>query len=49
VTGGDVLIEALAWGAAAVRLPGSRMPGPDDVDRSSVRVHASVDLTRALS
>jgi 1-phosphofructokinase len=48
VTGGDALIEALSWGAAAVRLPGSRMPGPGDVDRASVRVHASVDLTRAL-
>lgn len=46
--GGDALVEALAWGAAAVRMPGSRMPGPDDVDRGSVRVHASVDLTRAL-
>jgi 1-phosphofructokinase len=48
VTGGNALIEALAWGAAAVRLPGSRMPGPGDVDRASVRVHASVDLSRAL-
>ena len=49
VTGGDALVEALSWGAAAVRLPGSRMPGPDDVDRTSVRVHASVDQTRPLS
>jgi 1-phosphofructokinase len=48
VTGGDALVEALSWGAAAVRLPGSRMPGPGDVDRASVRVNASVDLTRAL-
>ncbi len=48
VTGGDALIEALSWGAAAVRLPGSRMPGPGDVDRASVRLHTSVDLTRAL-
>jgi 1-phosphofructokinase len=48
VTGGNALIEALSWGAAAVRLPGSRMPGPGDVDRASVRVHASVDLSRAL-
>lgn len=48
VTGGNALIEALSWGAAAVRLPGSRMPGPSDVDRASVRVHASVDLSRAL-
>jgi 1-phosphofructokinase len=48
VTGGDALIEALSWGAAAVRFPGSRMPGPGDIDRASVRIHASVDLTRAL-
>jgi 1-phosphofructokinase len=40
VTGADPLVEALSWGAAAVRFPGSRMPGPADVDRSSVRVHA---------
>jgi 1-phosphofructokinase len=48
VTGSDPLIEALSWGAAAVRLPGSRMPGPADVDRASVRVHASVDHSHAL-
>ena len=30
--------EALAWGAAAVRLPGSRMPGPADIDRSVVHI-----------
>lgn len=49
VTGRDALVEALSWGAAAVRLPGSRMPGPSDVDRDSVRVHASVDFSRALA
>ena len=48
VTGRDALVEALSWGAAAVRLPGSRMPAPGDVDRDSVRAHASVDLSRAL-
>jgi 1-phosphofructokinase len=48
-TGGDVLTEALAWGAAAVRLPGSRMPGPADVDRDGVHVHAEPDLSRPLS
>ncbi len=48
VAGGDALVEALSWGAAAVRFPGSRMPGPGDVDRGSVRLHTSVDLTRAL-
>jgi 1-phosphofructokinase len=40
VTGRDPMVEALSWGAAAVRFPGSRMPGPSDVDRSGVRVHA---------
>jgi 1-phosphofructokinase len=49
VAGADAFIEALSWGAAAVQLPGSRMPGPGDVDRTSVRVHASVDHTRVLS
>jgi 1-phosphofructokinase len=48
VTGRDVLVEALSWGAAAVRLPGSRMPGPGDVDRDSVLVHASIDLSEKL-
>jgi 1-phosphofructokinase len=43
--GGPALAEALAWGAAAVSLPGSRMPGPDDLQRHRVRVQAMpVDL-----
>lgn len=46
--GGDALAEALAWGAAAVRLPGSRMPGTSDVDRASVRVPPTPDRTRRL-
>ncbi|TLF47442.1 1-phosphofructokinase, partial [Nonomuraea sp. KC401] len=29
--GPGALAQALAWGAAAVRMPGSRMPGPADV------------------
>ncbi|MEU0571864.1 1-phosphofructokinase [Nonomuraea sp. NPDC005983] len=36
--GRDALLEALAWGAAAVRLPGSRMPGPADISRDAVRI-----------
>ncbi|OLF13536.1 1-phosphofructokinase [Actinophytocola xanthii] len=48
-SGEDALIEALSWGAAAVRLPGSRMPGPSDVDRTIVRVPTTPDLTRSLS
>lgn len=35
--GEAALVEALAWGAAAVRLPGSRMPGPGDIRRDGVR------------
>ena len=34
----EAFAEALAWGAAAVRLPGTRMPGPDDIDRAVVRI-----------
>jgi 1-phosphofructokinase len=37
--GPAALAEALAWGAAAVQLPGSRMPRPQDLDRAAVRVH----------
>jgi len=49
VTGRDALVEALSWGAAAVRFPGSRMPGPADVDRSKVLIHEELDLARPLS
>jgi len=30
--------KALAWGAAAVRLPGTRMPAPADIDQSVVHI-----------
>lgn len=36
--GSPALAEALAWGAAAVSLPGSRMPGPADLQRHQVRL-----------
>ncbi|MEO3868076.1 1-phosphofructokinase [Nonomuraea sp. B12E4] len=36
--GPRALARALAWGAAAVRLPGSRMPGPGDLDPGGVTV-----------
>jgi 1-phosphofructokinase len=49
VAGRDPLVEALSWGAAAVGFPGSRMPGPSDVDRNAVRVHSDPDLARPLS
>lgn len=39
-TGPDALIAAVAWGAAAVSLPGSRMPTPTDIDRSAVVIQS---------
>ena len=33
-SGGQALLEGLAWGAAAAALPGSVMPGPEDVRRT---------------
>lgn len=47
-SGPDALAVALAWGAAAVSLPGSRMPGPDDVRTDVVRVHERIDAGRRL-
>jgi len=47
-TGAPALAEALAWGAAAVSLPGSRMPGPADLDHSAVHLHPHVDLDLLL-
>ena len=42
----EAFAQALAWGAAAVRLPGTRMPGPDDIDHSVVHIfsHAAPAL-----
>ena len=37
-TGADALVEALAWGAAAVLQPGSGMPSPHDIDRAAIRL-----------
>ncbi|MFI6597669.1 1-phosphofructokinase family hexose kinase [Nonomuraea sp. NPDC050536] len=36
--GPRALAEALAWGSAAVALPGSRVPAPADIDRTRVHV-----------
>ncbi|GAA2359451.1 1-phosphofructokinase [Saccharopolyspora halophila] len=46
--GEAALRSAVAYGTAAVRLAGSRMPGPDDVHPQRVRVDA-VDRTVSLS
>lgn len=47
--GSGALTVALAWGAAAASLPGSRMPGPDDVHTELVRVHERIDAGRPLT
>lgn len=46
--GGEALVEAVAWGAAAARLPGSAGPMPADVDRRSVDLTESIDRDRKL-
>ncbi len=46
--GAEALAEGLAWGAAAVSLPASRMPGPQDLRRDLVRIHTRLDLNRSL-
>lgn len=47
--GPDALTEALAWGAAAVLQPGSRMPLPADIDRASVRLEPAGGVSQALA
>lgn len=42
------LTEAVAWGAAAARLPGSRGPAPEDLDRGAVNLHTDFDMERKL-
>lgn len=46
--GAIALAEGLAWGAAAVSLPGSRMPGPADLHHEDVRIHQRLDQLRPL-
>jgi 1-phosphofructokinase len=48
---GDIeaaLLEALAWGAAATRLPGSAVPSPSDLDPTIVQLVWQPDLDRPL-
>jgi len=46
--GPEALAEGLAWAAAAVALPGSRMPAPAQIDRTAVRLHDRTNLSRPL-
>ncbi|MEV3936298.1 1-phosphofructokinase family hexose kinase [Glycomyces sp. NPDC049804] len=47
--GPDALAAAVAWGTAAVALPGSVMPGPNDIDLSAVHVVRDPDPDHVLS
>jgi 1-phosphofructokinase len=42
------LLEALTWGSAATRLPGSAVPTPSDLDSSNVQLVWQPDLDRPL-
>jgi 1-phosphofructokinase len=48
-TGPEALASAVAHGAAAVRLPGSVMPAPGDLDPAAVTVTADVPVDRPLT
>ena len=48
-SGPQALAEALAWGAAAASLPGSRMPTPDDLDHAAVSLADRIDPDRPLT
>ena len=46
---GDALVTAVAWGAAAVRLPGSAVPLPDQVASVVVTHHHAPDRSRPIT
>ena len=45
----DALAAAVTWGAAAVTLPGSRVPSPEDLDGIPVHLTRTPDPTRRLA
>jgi 1-phosphofructokinase len=47
--GRGALAQALAWGTAAIALPGSSMPAPADIERHTLVIHASIDYSRPLT
>jgi 1-phosphofructokinase len=46
--GPEALVRGLAWASAACRLPGSTMPGPEDLDLGAVRMHDRYTPDRPL-
>lgn len=50
--GGDprtALEAGVRWGAAAVALPGSRVPGPADLELATVHRHSTIAMAQALA
>lgn len=47
--GPTALVEAVAYGTAAILLPGSRMPKPADIDSDAVQFHSTFDPDQRLS
>jgi 1-phosphofructokinase len=48
-SGPKALAEGLAWAAATCALPGTAVPEPDQVDRSTVTIADRIDLDRSLA
>ncbi|KRF42502.1 1-phosphofructokinase [Terrabacter sp. Soil811] len=49
LTPADALMTGVTWGAAAVTLPGSRVPSPDDLDGIRAELTREPDFDRVLS
>jgi 1-phosphofructokinase len=47
--GEDALATALQWAAAAVEMPGSRIPAPADIDGRGAKVRRDIDRQQTLS
>lgn len=46
--GGEALVRAVAWGRAAALMPGTAVPGPQDIDLGDVRLVADPDPATPL-
>jgi 1-phosphofructokinase len=46
--GPQALVSGLTWATAACQLPGSTMPGPEDLDTPCVRLHDAYEPSRPL-
>lgn len=45
----EALADGVRWGAAAVALPGSRVPSPSDLDLATVHTYPQIAETQALA